>query len=359
MRPRQLAAMALAWWLGELRACIPTPLRRAYARRRKCLRLLIDGDSIAVQMDTGGRRTALGTIAGDPLRPEPARASLRKLIRGRLTGWSEIQAVLPANAALRRRLTLPAAVSENLQESIGFELDRLTPFRAEQVVFSAQVAELDRRAGRIHCYLTVVPRARVESILRWAERLDLRLDRVSVDGSTEGEPSDVDQPAPKPGGGGRGWRMPVTLACITLLLGAIALGISIHRKEMLLDAYTAEIAKSRKAALAAGILRERIVKLSSLLNQTAARRQDYPLLADVLADLTQRLPDDTWLTELRLTDRQLSLTGYAANAASLVPLIDRSKLFADARLSAPVTSDGRLLREHFGIDANLRPGAAP
>jgi general secretion pathway protein L len=48
------------------------------------------------------------------------------------------------------------------------------------------------------------------------------------------------------------------------------------------------------------------------------------------------------------------MIGFSSAAASLVGLVDRSKLFTDASLTAPVTLDSIEGRERFSLQAKLR-----
>ena len=89
----------------------------------------------------------------------------------------------------------------------------------------------------------------------------------------------------------------------------------------------------------------------------ATQRAALPLVVDVLAELTARLPDDTWLTDLRLSDAHMQLSGYANSAATLVPIIENSPMFEGARLSGPVLPDSSVQRERFSIEADLTPKA--
>src|SRR4030095_9392843 len=65
--------------------------------------------------------------------------------------------VLPANAGLRRRMTLPAAAAERLRDVVSFEIDRQTPFTAQTAAFDARI--LARRAadGQLEVDLVAVP----------------------------------------------------------------------------------------------------------------------------------------------------------------------------------------------------------
>ena len=60
----------------------------------------------------------------------------------------------------------PVATEENLGEVIGYELDRLTPFSADEALFGYRVIGRDDEKGIIKVYLTVLPRAAFEGMER-------------------------------------------------------------------------------------------------------------------------------------------------------------------------------------------------
>jgi general secretion pathway protein L len=84
-------------------------------------------------------------------------------------------------------------------------------------------------------------------------------------------------------------------------------------------------------------------------------------LLDVWEEVSRILPLDSWLTELRLSevgqkqDQQLVvITGLSTAAADLVALVDKSSLFIDAALTAPIALDSIEQRERFTLQAKLR-----
>ena len=79
-----------------------------------------------------------------------------------------------------------------------------------------------------------------------------------------------------------------------------------------------------------------------------------------MASLTRILPSHSWLTEFRVTETpggremQINLSGFSRAAPSLVGIVDRSPLFVDAALSAPVALDATEGRERFALQAKVR-----
>jgi len=98
---------------------------------------------------------------------------------------------------------------------------------------------------------------------------------------------------------------------------------------------------------------ERKRKLLATINgiETGAIR---PL--PVLRDLTDLLPSDTWLTTLSLDSKGVELTGQAAAASALIPLLENSPRLERVEFSSPVTR-GRD-KEQFRIKAAWEAGGA-
>src|SRR5215470_12583951 len=156
-----LVARFFRWWFGELAACIPAPLRRLLRGRRPVLALRWNDRSVTLALRGRHGARALGEIALTPDDPAAERAAVARALKGVRRGRVEAAIELPAERILRRTIDLPLAAAENLREVLGFEMDRHTPFRAEDVAFDYRIAAgdeaaafdllaADRRAGSGH-----------------------------------------------------------------------------------------------------------------------------------------------------------------------------------------------------------------
>ena len=56
---------------------------------------------------------------------------------------------LPPRDVLRKTLALPAALEENLRQALGYDLDRHTPFKADELYFDAAVVDRNPARGTI------------------------------------------------------------------------------------------------------------------------------------------------------------------------------------------------------------------
>lgn len=71
-------------------------------------------------------------------------------------------------------------------------------------------------------------------------------------------------------------------------------------------------------------------------------------------ELSRVLPDDTFLTELRIADGKVVVAGLSGDAARLVRIVDRSPLFSGAFLDSAITPDATEHKERFRMGIRLR-----
>jgi len=76
-----------------------------------------------------------------------------------------------------------------------------------------------------------------------------------------------------------------------------------------------------------------------------------------MRELTERLPQDAWLRTLSMDKQGLEITGQAAAANQLIPLLENSPSLARVEFTAPVTKAGD--KEQFRIKAAWKSAAPP
>ena len=81
----------------------------------------------------------------------------------------------------------------------------------------------------------------------------------------------------------------------------------------------------------------------------------------VLRELTELLPSDAWLTMVSLDGKGVELTGQAAAAAALIPVLENSARLERVEFSSPVTRgrDREQFRIRAGWEGAFVPAAAP
>ena len=170
-----------------------------------------------------------------------------------------------------------------------------------------------------------------------------------------GRPLDLLPPRLRPRRLSRPQGLTLAVASAAALLLITALLVPGLREQRHLNRINAEIMRLDPQVRASErVVRdlERKRKLLGTINglETSAVR---PL--PVLRELTDLMPTDTWLTTLSLDAKGIELTGQAAAASTLIPVLENSPRFERVEFSSPVTR-GRD-KEQFRIRAAWEAGA--
>ncbi|MGH6891710.1 MAG: PilN domain-containing protein [Dongiaceae bacterium] len=344
------------WWFGELAACVPDRLRRLFRRESAVLELASGDGDLGLALRQDGRRRHLGVIRrGTATEP---RRELARLLRGVSLQDVDIVMNLPADRVLERRVSLPLAAAENLREVLAFEMDRHTPFKADEVAFDYRIIGTDAEAKRINVDLAVAPRALLEQAARVAASLGLAMDRIGIAG-TDSQAGRSYNFLPNGGTTGRSMaqrRLSIALAVLAAILAAIAVYLPLYIKQTNLAEHEARLAEARAAALDADRLKTRLAASLEHNRFLIDRRLSMPAATALLAEVTRLLPDDTWLVQMRWQGDKLVLAGFSPSAAALIAGLEDSPILADVRFGSPVTVDPRVGRERFNISADVAAG---
>jgi general secretion pathway protein L len=309
-------AAAWRWWSGEMRTLF------------------------AALPWTAGRRSPVVRVGVDGALPDDAPA-----------GGRAVELRLPAAVALSKTVTLPAVAEENLRGVLAFEMDRETPFRAEDVRFAARVT--GRADRQIRVTLTVVPRPPAARALEAAARRGLVVARLTVE-AADGTVVDLTDPAERPAARRTSRLLPALVGVLALAVAVVPPLMSLWRAEQL----DARIAALQERAGLALRLRAELDRRSGAASSLDVRKARTTLALAVLAELSVRLPDGVWLDQVRLSGAELRLSGYAPAAAELIAVLDDSPLLSAVRFETGVVQDPVHRRERFQIAATVE-GRAP
>jgi general secretion pathway protein L len=342
----------LRWWGAGLAAPLPAAAGGLLAGSRGLLlaQPLADG----VRLEAHGVR-GLGGLGRLDALPEARR---RRFVRAARGGRLAVALAIPAERAVERRVTLPLAAEADLDAVLRYEIDRLTPFSADEVFFRPRVAARRPLQGEIEVDIAFAPRAAFASALAALDAAGLPATQVVlVDGS--GVPAGPPLTAPGLAAAPRaplGARLAAVGVCLLLALAFAWAVADQWARSHALATLRAEVAALRAEALAAapGAAPDDAAEAA---RRALALRAARPMAAAALAALSETLPDDAWLTSLRLDAEGVVIAGFAADAVALVPTLDADPAFGPPRFLAPVTRDDAIERERFTLGLPLAEGA--
>jgi general secretion pathway protein L len=342
-----------SWWRDELAGMLPDAWRRRLERRHDTLLLTPVGDEVRVSRRDNGRAEELGSISTTLPNAGEHAASL---LGGLRVASTRVEVAVPEEKLLEKQVQLPLAAEENLRQVLGFEMQRQTPFRAEQVFFNYRVTARRPEAQQIAVQLSVVPRTVVEPVLNCLADWDLA-PAADKDGAEQGggifafAPSDAAQ---RPSS-----RLNRGLVVLNVALLVCVVAVPLAQQQRHLDALRVRFDEIRTAATAASGLQERIDRHSAQSRYLFAHKADHPASVELLEELSRRLPDDTWLFRLEVRDGKVHLQGTSTRASSLIAELEDSRFFEGVQFASPVTQDGTSGRERFHLSAGVATRPAP
>jgi general secretion pathway protein L len=339
------------WWIGELRGLLPARLSLS-AAEQPMLICVVDGAEVVLRRRDVGEVTELGRR---PLPPESGAEPAAPVPLTTEVSTGRVLLRLTRRQALVRRVVLPLATLEDLRHVLGFEMERQTPFSAEQVYFDYRVVHKHVERQQVEVDLYVVPRVAVDGLLLRLGRMGIRPTIIDV-----GEPEDTSAPsinllpverrAARASGGQRLNRWLMALL-VLLLIAAVAVPLWEKRRTVVTLLPLAE--KARQEAEQVAALRGELETAVTDAQFLAEKKHQSPVVIDILDELTKILPDDTWLQVLELRGDEVRLQGESAQATALVGLVEASPMLQGAAFQSPVTRNPVTGAERFNLAAKV------
>ena len=358
---RQKANAFWRWWSGELIQLVPE--RFAMHTDRTPL-LVVDAAAATLVDPRPGAAEQRVELAG--LDDERRKAAVRGLLERAGEAKMRARAVLGPQDALVRRVTMPAATEENLRQVLAFEMDRLTPFRADEVYFDYRVLSRDAAAGQLVLQLAVARRELVDARVAALRSLGVSVQGVALrePATAGGAPLDL-LPSEQRGerGSPRERMVRRGLAIAVALLFAVALALPLVQKRSAWLALNPEVDAARQKAEATSTLASELDRQVADYNFLLTRKLGtYPAIA-VLEDVTRLLPDNTWVQQMDIRTvgktREVQIVGETASASKLIEILEASTLLQNAAFRGTVTRGSQPNTERFMIAAEIRPRPLP
>lgn len=333
----------LEWWLTGLGYLLPEAARR---------RLWQTPDILYIDVDRHLRSARhVDTQSGQEreLHIDEIRSPL-EFLRGR---DCDVIVRLPATQVLIKPVLLPLAAERNLREVLAFDMDRQTPFTEEKVFFDYRITGHDLDNDRLRVELILTRREYLEPLLDQLNATGIAPHRVTVEneGAEWNLLSGTRRPTPAPILSGR----TRALAWATLAMFLAALYVPPLSQAWRLNKLNEEVSALKPQATQARALREEYQALIARPRFLAAALDSRVAVIDILNELTIRLPDNTWISQLTLRGERLELQGESEAAGAIIELLDQSGYFTEVQFSSATTKSTATNKDRFHVSARVAP----
>jgi len=342
MISRQQIGRTYAGWLDGVAAAVTSVIGRFGS---SAMLHLVEHDDGTFRLEGAGEqvRFAGGTI-------DCSRETAAKL------NGARVELALKPSRFFFGPLEVPRRAADFLEGVVRAQIDRITPWTATESIFGWS-APAETGQDRIAVTVAAAPRAPIAALVLALSELGARAVNVFTLTPAGARINLLH------GAAGRGAEMAaprriLSAALLTLALIAaaavmadIVVGGDLRHRQ---DEVSRQIAERR------GLIRAGNDAIAnSALAQLERRKNTSAASVIVLEALSTALPDNTYVTELRIEGDKMQVVGFTQDAPSLIRLIERSQHFSRATFFAPTTHAPSDPGDRFHIEAQIKPVFSP
>lgn len=345
----------LHWWVAELRSCLPLPWQRLLAAQDAQVWLRLGDDALRVERSSARDAEVLAERSlGEPaITP----AELEQLL-----GEQGLRAprivLLPAGSLLVRRLSLPVVAAANARSLMGFEIDRQTPFRADQVEYDCKLLPPEPGSKLVAVDLAVIPR---DALQRWMQPLSAlagHLDAVDLAQANGRAGYNLLPATARRAHDHKPWLINAGIVAASALMLLLAMAQLVDNRSLAVEGLQAEVEQQREQARATAKLRKSLDDAAAAANFLAEQKAQRPSMIELLRVLTELLPDDTFVERMSYSGDTLSISVQSGSAAKLVELLQSSPQLRNPALAGPIMPDPRSGKDRVTLTAQFGPAPA-
>jgi general secretion pathway protein L len=328
-----MLASLFSWWLARIIELLPIALTNAATHSRDGIVVDATGDgSVTVSLRRGGKVSPIGLGAA-----------------ARQAGRRPVLVRPPAGSVLVKNHLVPTIPPRQMAQLLRYELGRITPFAAEDLFWRWDGHTRPSNRTRTDVTLTMVPRKALAPGLATLAGVGLKADFIEI--------GPAERPSLLPVGDAvhrtSGTRFIQMLAYGCAGLAVVAVVLPLGLQAAALYSTNAAIAELQPSIDQVETLRRNIAAGDAgrdILIQETQRTGD---VLQTLAAVTRIMPDDTYLTDFSLRERQMTLSGRSASAPRLITGLSADPAIRNTAFAAPVTRIEGATADVFSIKAEV------
>jgi general secretion pathway protein L len=253
-----------------------------------------------------------------------------------------------------RRIQVPALAREFLPGIVRNQIERLSPWRANETVYGFEGALNRDDPTTLDVCILMQSRAVIDAVRDQVDALGLVVDRIVG--------SDPPLVGPITLWSQLSHASEASLRRVRTFLGAaiagallLSLGVSawaLYSTRSFEQQRDAARARERQVQAA---LTPQAVRALPPAQRAWVLKQTSPAAVLVLEALSRALPDQAYLTELALENGVIHITGFANDAPALLVPLERSGFFSDVHFFAQTTRNAEGAQFVFHIQARVEP----
>jgi len=334
-------------WQSALLECFPVTARKLFIKEQARMVLELSGDGAAARLEKGDEIRPIEAPVRN--RPDELKALPNQADRVEVA----LTLLVPRADVLLKKVYLPAQVKDNLPRVLSYEIDRLTPFQAEDIYFDFRLLP-SRVEAQLLVELACLKRERVAAWLQGLDAAGRSPTSMQWPGAWAGA-NLLPAAVRRPNRGGRvlSW----VLWILVLTLTAAALVTPLLQKREVVTELGEQVAAARSEANQVAELRRQLEQAAEAANFLGQKKREALRESVLLSKLSELIPDHTWVNQLNLSGaNKVDIRGESEHATELIEILSRDPSFRKITFKSPVVGIRNTDRERFHIEFRFVAG---
>jgi general secretion pathway protein L len=346
-----------SWWGEELGTFVPDGLKRLLGQTTEYLLVKKDQTATTLSLVSTKSIRELGKVTNDDADLEDVNAVKQLMQNYPELASAEVVLELKPQQVLTREIKLPLAAKKNLHQVVAYELDRYTPFTADQVYYDVQITGKDTETGLLTAQLALIPKQNLDDLCEELIACELHPTVARLTDNNGSTPRFNLLPTElRPTKNS----LPKILSfAIGLLLSLLLLGLLLVPQwfqQRIIDDLEQELDVVSKVANEVQTLKKRVETQLQETNYLLDKKRTQPVVLHMFDDLPKRIPDTTWLTYMQYKNGDLQIRGESPDASSLIALVEASPMFKNTQFVSPVTRSSASNTDRFQLKIEVLNG---
>ena len=121
------------------------------------------------------------------------------------------------------------------------------------------------------------------------------------------------------------------------------------QRSQTLETLESEVRKARAQAVQVDQVRQELERARRGSTEVLRQKWEQPRMLAMLRELTDRIPDDTWVQSLEYQNGEVQLRGESGQATALIGLLENAPGIDGVSFRSPVTQVARTGKERFNL----------
>lgn len=354
----------------ELASMVPKRVSMAFAGDASLIDVAVEDAALVLVKADAGADVRVQELKRVQLASRDAagmRSALDDLLRGE---GRDVRVLVSPQHVLRKRVVLPMATEENLRDVVGFDMDRQTPFTADQVYFGAAVVSRDPARDRIEVEVVAVPKSAIESWLTEMRAAGVSVHSIVAADEFSAASKRTTAPIellPKSAGPARRWsnmqRINVGLLLLALLLILATVLLPIWQKREMVKELMPLAVKADAEFKITQKVTEEYTRLANEYNFVVGKKHtNYPMVM-LVDEITKISPDTMWIQnfeyKLLPKTRELQLAGEAASVSKVIESLEQTPFLQNTSQRQASRQGSRPNIEYFTLASEVKTRPLP